>query len=153
MELPLEDVKLSRLSVEQVKQMMDVVQNLWDEVDQRNELMDLDPDYDLYRLLEKENTWYFMLAEYKESKSFYSFFVQPSLHNKGHKQLVPDFIYVDPAHRGLGVADILLLTAEHIAKREGANWASITLKSFQKHDDLVDRLGYELYEQTFQKVI
>jgi len=153
MDLPVGDVKLSRLRVEEVKELMQTVQKLWDEVDQRNPLMDLDPDYDLYKILENDNRWYFYAAEYKGLTSFYSFFIQPSLHVKGTKMLTPDFIYVQPEHRGQGVSDILILAAENTGKKEGANWASVTLKDFDKHNGLMERLGYALYENTFQKVI
>lgn len=153
MDLPIAETKLTRLTLEQVRGLMPNIQNLWDEVDQRNKSMVLDPDFAIYEELEAMNRWFFYLAEYKGSNSFYSFFVQPSLHVRGTKQLVPDFIYVDPKHRGTGVADILLLCAEHIATEEGATHFSATMKSFQKHDGLMDRIGYTLYEQTFQKVI
>ena len=153
MDLPIAETQLTRLTLEQVKGLMPSIQSLWDEVDQRNKSMRLDPDFDIYAELEDLNRWFFYLARYEDSNSFYSFFVQPSLHVKGTKQLVPDFIYVDPSHRGKGIADILLLSAEHIAKEEGATHFSATMKSFQKHDELMDRIGYTLYEQTFQKVI
>ncbi len=147
------DCKLARLRVEEVQELMASIQALWDEVDQRNELMQLDPDYDLYKLLEIEDRWFFYTAEFEGKTSFYSFFIQPSLHVKGTQQLVPDFIYVVPEHRGTGVAETLLLAAEAKAKEAGVNWVSITFKDFNKHDKLAEKLGYKLYENTFQKVI
>ena len=153
LELPIEETKLKRLTTEEVEQMITVVQATWDEVDQRNELMQLDPDYALYKQAELTDVWFFYTATYKNTVSFYSFFIQPNLHVKGTKQLVPDVIYVDPKHRGKGIADILLLAAEAKGKEEGVNMISITLKDFDKHNTLVERLGYKLYENTFQKVI
>jgi GNAT superfamily N-acetyltransferase len=153
MDLPISETKLKRLTVDEVEQMITVVQATWDEVDQRNELMQLDPDYEIYKRAQEEDVWFFYTATYKGTTSFYSFFIQPSLHVKGTKQLIPDVIYVDPKHRGEGVADILLLAAENKAKEEGVKMISMTLKEFDKHNSLVERLGYTLYENTFQKVI
>lgn len=153
MDLPVEETQLKRLTVEEVEQMISIVQATWDEVDQRNEIMKLDPDYELYKQAEIADSWFFYTATYKGTTSFYSFFIQPSLHVKGSKQLIPDVIYVDPKHRGKGIADILLLAAEGKAKEAGVTMISITLKDFDKHNNLVERLGYKLYENSFQKVI
>ena len=149
----IKDVKLERLTVEQVKPIMSYIQNLWDEVDQRNPTMSLDPDYDIYKTLEDLNHWFFYQVSYKGKKSFYSFLIQPSLHVKGTKQLLADFIYVDPEHRGTGIADILILASEDQAKQEGVRILSISLKDFDRHDSLVKRRGYTLFENSFQKVI
>ncbi len=149
----IEDVVLKRLHVEEVKGIMSHIQALWDEVDQRNTKMTLDPDYALYELLEAQGNWFFYTAEYEGKTSLFSFLIQPSLHVKGTKQLLSDFIYVDPEHRGTGIADILLLAAEDQAKKQGVRIISIVLKDFQKHNKLVERLGYTLYENNFQKVI
>lgn len=115
--------------------------------------MDLDPDYELYKTLEDSNMWFMYAVEYEGKYSVYSFMIQPSLHVKGKKQLVSDFIYVDPSHRGTGIADILILASEDAGRREGADISLVTLKSFDRHDSLVGRLGYDLYENSFQKVI
>lgn len=147
------EVELKRLTVEEVKTLMVTLQSLWDEVDQRNVLMDLSPDYDLYKNLEDKDVWFFYTATYEGSTSFYSFFIQPSLHVRGTKQLVSDFIYVVPDHRGTGIADILLSASEDKAKQEGVNTIVVNLKDFQKHENLVSRMGYKLYENSFQKVI
>ena len=149
----IKDVRLERLTVEQVKPIMSNIQNLWDEVDQRNKAMKLDPDYSLYEQLEALDQWFFYTATYKGITSLYSFFIQPSLHVKGTKQLISDFIYVDPKHRGTGIADILILAAEDKARQEGVKLFVINLKDFDKHDKLVERFGYTLYENSFQKVV
>ena len=132
---------------------MSHVQALWDEVDQRGSKMSLDPDYALYEQLEALNQWFFYTAEYKGSLSLYSFLVQPSLHVKGTKQLVSDFIYVDPKHRGKGIAEMLLGASEDTAKNEGVRIMSLNLKEFDKHDKLVERMGYTHYENTYQRII
>ena len=147
------EVELKRLRVEDVKKIMPTIQNLWDEVDQRNNAMKLDPDYDMYKQLEDIDMWFFYTATYEGKTSLFSFIIQPSLHVKGTKQMASDFIYVDPDHRGTGIADMLLLAAEDQAKKEGVRIISIVLKDFQKHNKLVERLGYTLYENNFQKVI
>ena len=147
------DYKLSRLHVHEVKALLGSVRALWDEVDQRNTLLSLDPDYALYEQLEALNSWFFYLVEYKGKHSFYSFFISPSLHVKGTKQLSSDFIYVDPEHRGQGIADILIQASEDQAKQEGVRIMSLNLKEFDKHDSLVDRLGYTHYENTYQRII
>ena len=147
------EVNLSRVTVEQIKPMMEYVQNLWDEVDQRNTTMKLDPDYKIYQELENRDMLFIYTAEYKGKISFYSFFIQPSFHVKGTKQLASDFIYVDPSHRGTGVADILLLASEDQAKKEGVRIISINLKEFDKHDSLIERLGYIHFENTYQRIL
>jgi len=147
------DVVLKRLHVGEVKGIMSHIQALWDEVDQRNTTMTLDPDYALYELLEAQNGWFFYTAEYEGKLSLYSFLIQPSLHVKGTKQLSSDFIYVDPAHRGKGIADILLAASEDRAKQEGVKIMSINLKEFDKHDKLVGKMGYTHYENTYQRII
>ena len=129
------------------------VQALWDEVDQRDSMMSLDPDYALYELLEAQNHWFFYTAELEGKLSLYSFLIQPSLHVKGTKQLTSDFIYVDPEHRGKGVAEVLLMASEDIAKKEGVKVMSLTLKEFDKHDKLVDKMGYTHYENIYQRII
>ena len=149
----IKDVRLERLTVEQVKPIMSHIQNLWDEVDQRNKAMKLDPDYSLYEQLEASDQWFFYTATYKGKMSLYSFFIQPSLHVKGTKQLISDFIYVDPEHRGTGIADILILASEDQAEQQGATLLVVTLKDFDRHDSLVERRGYTLFENSFQKVI
>ena len=147
------DVVLKRLHVQEVKGIMRHVQALWDEVDQRGSMMTLDPDYALYEQLEALDRWFFYSLEYKGKLSFYSFFIQPSFHVKGTKQLSADFIYVDPKHRGQGIAEILLMASEDTAKKEGVNLLSIGLKDFDKHDKLVEKMGYTHYENTYQRII
>jgi len=148
-----EDVKISRLSVEQVKGVMGSIQNLWNEVDQRNLIMDLDPDYEFYQELQDVDIWFCIAAEYKGFTSLFSFIVQDSMHTKGQKQVLSDFIYTVPEHRGTGVADVLIQTAEDIGREKGATMMSVTLKEFDKHDSLIKRLGYTHFENNFQKAI
>ena len=147
------EIVLKRLHVEEVKGIMSHVQALWDEVDQRDSTMTLDPDYAIYEELEALNQWFFYTAEYEGKMSLYSFLIQPSLHVKGTKCLAADFIYVDPEHRGKGIADILLSASEDQAKKEGVRIMSLNLKEFDKHDELVERMGYTHYENTFQRII
>jgi len=151
--IDVEDVDLKRLHVEEVKVIMSHIQRLWDEVDQRDSTMTLDPDYALYEQLESLNQWFFYTAEYKGKLSLYSFIIQPSLHVKGTKALSADFIYVDPEHRGKGIAEILLSASEDIARKEGVKIMSLTLKEFDKHDGLVERMGYTHYENVYQRII
>lgn len=157
----LEEVKLTRLTVDAFKDLLVPLKKMWSSVKQLNSTMELDPDFESYRALQESNVWFLFSAEYKDTISLFSFFIQPSLHIKSTKYLTSDFIYVDPKHRGKGVADILLLAAEDQAKKEGVHIMSIVLKNIERHDtlnierhdSLTNRLGYSMYENNFQKVI
>jgi len=147
------DIVLARLHTEEVMKLMDTVGDLWDEVDQRQGTMKLDPDWDIYRQLELEDKWFFYTATKDGHTSFYSFFIQPSIHVKGTLHMFSDCIYVAPEHRGAGVADTLIQASEAKGREVGVNMMTITLKDFDRHDSLVERLGYTKYENTFQRIL
>lgn len=142
-----------RLTVEEVKGYIDTVQKCWNEVDQRNLIMDLNPDYEFYQFLYEQDKWFLYAVETPEAVSMYSFLVQDALHTLGQKQVLSDFIYVDPKHRGTVVTDLLIKTAEEVGREKGATMMSLTLKEFDKHDSLVERLGFTHFENNFQKAI
>ena len=96
MDLPIAETQLTRLTLEQVKGLMPNIQSLWDEVDQRNKSMRLDPDFDIYEELEDLNRWFFYLARYEDSNSFYSFFVSliSGMNLNKNVKLVEEMLYL-----------------------------------------------------------
>jgi hypothetical protein len=126
----------------------------WDEVDQLAEHMPLDPDWEKAYLLEDSGMWRTYTQRTEDSGELVGFIcmiIQSVLHSKGNYHAVTDVAYVKPKHRGGFVT--LLNLAEEDLKEEGVKWITFTLKAWDKRGGFLEKLGYNLFENIYQKAV
>ena len=125
----------------------------WDEVDQLAEHVELDPDWDKIWQLEDMGMWrtYTSRTDEGELVGLICVIVQNLLHSKGNYHAMTDVSYVKPEHRGN--FKTLLSLVEQDLKEEGVKWFSFTLKSWDKRGGFLEKMGFTLHENVYQKVV
>lgn len=127
-----------------------LIDELWGEVDQRKEHTPLDVNVDTYIQLTNSGVYkpYTIRTDDRKLIGYIGIFVHPSLHCKD-KDAVTDLMFVLPEYRGLG-SNLLKLIEEDL-REEGVNSFSFITKVKLDSGRLAEKLGFTLYEQTYQK--
>ena len=127
-------------------------QDAWDEVDQLADYVELDPDWDRILKLEELGIWRTYTAR-SEGKlvGYVCVLIDSLLHSKGHYHAATDVAYMKPEARGC--FNEFLRLVEDDLKIEGVEWFTFTLKSWDKRGKFLEKKGFRLYENVYQKYI
>lgn len=129
-----------------------LIEMVWEEVDQRADVMPLDLDRDAYyELYQAGMLRYYTARTEGVLVGFIVVMVQKNLHSKGRFSGVTDVMYIKPEYRG-NFSDLLLLVEEDL-RVEGVSWFTFITKSWLDSGGLADKLGYKHYENINQKVL
>ena len=125
----------------------------WDEVDQLKAVTEFNTDWDKIFALEEMGMWrtYTSRTDEGELVGLICVLVQNQLHSKGLYHAMTDVAYVKPEHRG-NFKTLLSLVEEDL-KEAGVKWFSFTLKSWDKRGDFLEKMGFTLHENVYQKVV
>lgn len=148
-------ISIEQVSIQEVEaKVFPIIQEHWDEVDQRNTVQTLSPRWELYKDLEDAG-YYFALVAKKDDQyiSYVSNYVQPSMHVSNSIQLISESLFVLPEYRDKGVGSSILQSAKNVGKAMGADYWVLNLKSFQSHDNLIEGLGLKHNENVFTGVL
>lgn len=135
-----------------VKELLPLMQMVWNEVDQRKEGgFELDIDVELYLQLIELGVYkpYSIRTDEGKLVGYIGVSITPSLHCKGRKDASTDVMYVHPKYRGCG-SKLLKLIVEDL-KEEGVTWFSFVTKAWLDEGGLAEELDFKLYETVYQK--
>ncbi len=127
-----------------------LIDEVWEEVDQRRGLTSLQPDFDKYTMLTENGFYrpYTIRTDDRELVGYMGIFVQPSLHCTD-RDAITDLMFIRSEHRGLGAT--LLELIEEDLREEGITNFSFVTKVKLDSGRLAEKLGYTLHEKTYQK--
>lgn len=131
----------------------EIVKAQWIEVDHRAVESKLKVMEETYSKMEELGLHYVILA--KEDGEVFGYDSMMITENPHTEELtaLTDTMYISPEKRKLGLGREMIAAAEEEAIRLGAVRMCIVLKNNQKHEDLVDGLGYYSYETTYSKYL
>lgn len=126
----------------------------WEEVAVNKDSAPLLPYWDHYYASEKINRLVVVAAENGPELVGYSvYFIAPMLHNMPKLLAQNDIIYIHPEYRRGSLAMRLMVLGEAEAKRLGASFISMHVKTEHDFSPLLLRVGYAKAETVFMKVV
>ena len=123
--------------------------------------IELDPDWDRYHSLEQAGLFRLFTARtvlakgepYDTLVGYFGVFVMPHMHYKGHEFATNDVIYITPKYRK-GFAGIRLIRfAERCLKEDGVSVLQINTKAHQSFAPVLERMGYQLNDLVYGKLL
>ena len=124
----------------------------WLEVQHDIIAVKLNPDWDIYKSLEKQGSLYiFTCRDGNKLVGYFTALIVPNLHSKGHFKVMNDAIFLDKPYRK-GFAGVRLIKfAEDCIKQDGHSTLLINTTELNPIDKLMDRLGYTKVVTSFEK--
>ena len=124
----------------------------WEEVGRPEIGYHLEPDWDLYRLLEDSgNLKVFTVRSEENLIGYFTVVVSPSLHSKGNFVVPNDAIFLHPNYRSGNTGVKLFKFVEDCIKEDGFNQLQITYTDKCDISSFLTRLGYFKVETKFEK--
>lgn len=125
----------------------------WKELALNQEVIQLDPDHDLYNAIDKSGQLMILTAREDGKLLGYNvYFIRNHMHYKLTKVAMTDMYFVLPeARRGVGLK--LFIEAEQRLKARGVKLAITSCKVHEDHERLFTRLGWTFSDKTFVKFI
>ncbi len=119
-----------------------------------SDLIDLDPNYELYSLMNKTGVCHMFTARDDDILIGYCVtFIQPHPHCKNENFAVNDIVYVGKEYRHTEVASEMISELELIMKQKGVTVMTFTMKTFKTFESLLDSLDFDKSEVIFTKYI
>jgi GNAT superfamily N-acetyltransferase len=124
----------------------------WKEVGRPEAGYHLEPDWDLYQILESSGSLKVFTAR-SDGKliGYFTVVISPSLHSKGNFVVSNDAIFLDPNYRSGLVGVKLFQFVEKCIQEDGFNQLQITFTNKFDISNLLARLGYDKVETKFEK--
>jgi GNAT superfamily N-acetyltransferase len=136
------------------KDVGDLLQKDYEEIEHNKELRNLDPDWDIYNILETQGS--LMIFTCRDDLTLVGYFVvvtPPDLHSKGSVLAVADVIFLDKEYR-VGLTGYKLFKfAEDCVRKDGFKTLHVTTTEMNPIDPLMSRLGYSKIETKYEKVL
>lgn len=124
----------------------------WEEVGRPEIGYSLEPDWDLYRLLEDSGSLkVFTVRSEGNLIGYFTVVISPSLHSKGNFVVSNDAIFLRPDYRNSSVGIKLFKFVEDCIKEDGFSQLQITYTDKYDISSLLTRLGYCKVETKFEK--
>jgi GNAT superfamily N-acetyltransferase len=146
------------VSIETVAENDDEIRRLvskyWSESDERRDSFEDEIDLDSYLNLNELGFLVLYVArdEAEEFVGFLPVIESPCLHT-GKEKAIAEMVYVNPTHRGQGIAKKLIQYAEKELKDNGSSILYFTLKTEFPHNGLVQSLGYTHVENVYMRIL
>ena len=130
----------------------DLIKRDWLEVQHNSSTTKLDPDWGIYKSLEKQGLLYvFTCRDDNILVGYFTALIVPNLHSKGSFKVMNDAIFLDKPYRK-GFAGVRLIKfAEDCIKQDGHSTLLINTTELNPIDKLMDRLGYTKVVTSFEK--
>lgn len=148
-------IRYQQESVVTVMREIDTLAKLeWDEVQHDTHIKSLDPDWDIFLLLEEKG--YLMIFTVRSEDKLVGYFfatINPNLHSKGNYIVSNDAIFLHPSYRKGMVGVKLFKFAEKCLAESGYDYLYVSTTERNKIDSLMDRMGYRKVETRFVKKI
>ena len=132
----------------------DLLQKDYEEIEHNKELRNLDPDWDIYGILEEQGS--LMIFTCRDGLKLVGYFVvvtTPDLHSKGSTLAVADVIFLDKEYRSGLTGYKLFKFAEDCVRKDGFKSLHVTTTEMNPIDPLMIRLGYSKIETKYEKVL
>ena len=130
----------------------DLIKRDWLEVQHNSSTTKLDPDWGIYKSLEKQGLLYvFTCRDDNILVGYFTALIVPNLHSKGQFKVMNDAIFLDKPYRK-GFAGVRLIKfAEDCIKQDGHSTLLINTTELNPIDKLMGRLGYTKVVTSFEK--
>lgn len=126
----------------------------WLEVENNQDRIKLNPDWEVYSFLETHNLLRLYTARDKNKLvGYFCVTMGVSLHHKDHKFAISDVIYLKPESRNGMTAYKLISYAEKNLNEIGVSVLTVNTKVKKPFDKLLDRMGFKLDEKQYTKYI
>lgn len=113
----------------------------------------LDPDYDLYLLMEEQGTLHVYTVRSDQLVGYCITFVREHPHYKSDLYAVNDIVYVHPDHRHTEVAPVMLQNLETIMQERGVSVMTFHMKTYKTFEALMDFSGFDKVEYLYSKLL
>jgi GNAT superfamily N-acetyltransferase len=136
------------------KDVGDLLKKDYEEIEHNKELRSLDPDWDIYTILEEQGS--LMIFTCRDGLKLVGYFVvvtTPDLHSKGSTLAVADVIFLDKDYRSGLTGYKLFKFAEDCVRKDGLKSLHVTTTEMNPIDPLMIRLGYSKIETKYEKVL
>ena len=135
-----------------IPEVLELAEKDWAEVQHDNIAVKLNPDWDIYKSLEKQGSLYvFTCRDDNKLVGYFTALIVPNLHSKGSFKVMNDAIFLDKPYRK-GFAGVRLIKfAEDCIKQDGHSTLLINTTELNPIDKLMDRLGYTKVVTSFEK--
>lgn len=132
---------------------MPLLREDWDEIDHPSKRdCDLDPDWDMYRLLEEKGMFkVFTARKDGELVGYFGVFITPSFHSKGSLQVVMDAVFVRKSERKSKVGFKLFRFVEKCLREDGFKSLAVTSTQSYPLDNFLIKSGYTKVETKFER--
>jgi len=131
-----------------------LIKEHWQEIAVNKDRIKLNPDWDAYEALEKNNRLKIFTA--REDGNLAGYFVVitgVNIHYKDHLFAQNDVLYLSKEHRKGFTGIKLIKFAEQCLKEDGISVLNINTKDHKPFDKLLDYMGYNMIERVYQKCI
>ena len=126
----------------------------WEELANHKTDRPLDPDYDMYELMNDNNIIRIYTVRSDEKLIGYSFWIIANhLHYKTWRYALSDIYWLHPDHRKTGVSFDFFFKMEDWLKGLGVKSINIQDKLNHSHANFFNRLGFTPIEQNYEKVV
>lgn len=137
-----------------VTQGRELVQQHYEELVRRKDVMRLDPDLTRYELLERNGVLFTLAAVVDEQLVGYSVnLVQPHLHYRELTVCYNDVLFLAASQRRTGIGAQLLTATEQTAKAKGAKLMLWHVKPETAMERVLARRDYSVQDVVFGKVL
>jgi GNAT superfamily N-acetyltransferase len=124
----------------------------WQEVGRLEELYPLEPDWELYQIIEDNGSLrVFTARDDNKLVGYFTVVSSPSLHSKGKLIASNDVIFLHPAYRKGFVGVKLFKFAEKCVKEDGFQQLQICYTEKFDISPILSMLGYTKVETKFEK--
>ncbi len=132
----------------------DTFSNHYEEVDYNTGVMELDPDFEYYYLLEEKGMIHpVTVRDDGKIVGYCVSFLCPHPHHKGKVLASNDIFYIHPDYRRTGIAAELLAFVEKDLIELGVSIISIAMKDKKPFKNLIESAGFGLEEIRYCKYI
>lgn len=126
----------------------------WEEIALNKDKIKLNPDWEMYSLLESNGSLKIFTARNDGSLiGYFVVFVSKHIHYKDHLFANNDLLFLDEAFRK-GLTGVKLIRfAEKCLKEDGVSVLTINTKVHKPFDVIMNKLGFNLVERIYSKYI
>lgn len=127
----------------------------WEELANNKEIRPLAVDFDKYIKLNQLGTMKLFTARDENTKliGYFTFYISNNLHYKDWKYASCDVYYLDPSYRSKGIGKEFVSEMENWLRSLGVKSVVTQDKVTHSHAKFWNKLGYNLVEQTYEKVL
>lgn len=137
-----------------LEEMKPLLESHWEEIAIHKEVVKLDPDYDKYLLLDNMGMLHVLTVRDEGVLiGYFISFIQPHMHYKSTIYAVNDILYLDKEYRKGLTGYKMFKRAEELLTEIGVDVIVIHSKVNKDFKSLMDKLGFNMVENTYSKFV